>query len=270
MKIQFKSEYLIIFESALFRTTTTLIIGKEYFLLVDPNWLPLELDFIEQTIQTLGKRANKYLLFTHSDYDHIIGYGQFDDYKTIASQNFVDHPAPHTVVEQIEQFDDAYYIKRTYTIVYPSIDWPIAGAGQTLQLGADTYRFFQARGHNRDGLVSFNVTKGILIVGDYLSNIEFPYIYDSLKKYQNTLATLEELINDPAVQFLIPGHGDYTTNRQEMKDRIRESEAYLTDLEQSIVIGTAFDEASLLARYQFPRIMQRFHHNNIEVVKTYQ
>ena len=53
MKIQFRSDELIIFESALFRTTTSLIIGEQYILLIDPNWLPIELDFIENIIESL-------------------------------------------------------------------------------------------------------------------------------------------------------------------------------------------------------------------------
>lgn len=267
MKIQFKSKELIIFESALFRTTTSLIIGEQYILLVDPNWLPIELDFIAQTIQTIGKDKEKYLLFTHSDYDHIIGYGQFKHYKTIASSNFVHNTTQDTILKEIEKFDDAYYVSRNYKIEYPNIDKTIVGNGNKLQIGLDEYYFYQAQGHNQDGLISFNKTKEILIVGDYLSNIEFPYIYYSLAKYKETLSSLAELITNNSIQFLISGHGDFTSQKQEMKKRIEESSRYLNDLEQAILNKESFNTKLLYARYQFPIIMDKFHQNNIKLAK---
>ena len=268
MKIQFRSEELIVFESALFRTTTSLIIGEKYLLLIDPNWLPIELDFIEKTIQSLGKGFEKYLLFTHSDYDHIIGYGQFKTYKTIASKNFVDNDGKKAILKQIEKFDDEYYVTRNYKIEYPSIDISISGDNEKLQIGSDEYWFYQARGHNKDGIIIFNKTKKILITGDYLSNIEFPYIYDSLKKYKQTLSKFEKIITQQSIKILVTGHGDYTIEQKEMMNRIEESRNYIAALAHAVIEKTAFDETRLYTRYRFPIIMNEFHQNNIKLVKT--
>jgi len=97
MKIQYEDKSLIIFESELFRTTSTIVKGKDYILVVDPNWLPREVDFIKKKADKIGRGKKKYLLFTHSDYDHIIGYGKFKNYKTIASQNFVKNKKKNLV-----------------------------------------------------------------------------------------------------------------------------------------------------------------------------
>ncbi|MCP4443267.1 MAG: MBL fold metallo-hydrolase [Aureispira sp.] len=268
MKIQFKSEELIIFESSLYRTTTSLIIGEQYILLVDPNWLPIELDFIEETIQEVGKDKETYLLFTHSDYDHIIGYGQFKNYKTIASSNFVNNKNQASILQQIEKFDDEYYVSRSYDIEYPKIDMSFAGNNEKLQIGADSYCFYQAQGHNIDGLLTFNESKGILIVGDYLSNIEFPYIYDSLVRYKATLASLEQIINQYTIRILISGHGDFTTDKSEMLQRIQDSRKYIADLEGSILNQKEFDTTQLYTRYKFPIIMDAFHQGNIKLAKA--
>ena len=268
MKIQHQSPHLILFESALFRTTTSLIIGDDYLLLVDPNWLPIELDFIEKTIQSVNKNRQKYLLFTHSDYDHIIGYGPFKEYTTIASENFVNNEDKDDILSQIRKFDDEYYIKRSYEITYPEIEIVIAGDDQSLQLGSDEYRFFQARGHNKDGIITFNATQGILIAGDHLSNIEFPYIYDSIRRYAETLTQFERIIQQQAVSLLIPGHGDYTTDQDEMIHRLYESRKYLEGLTGSILEKKPFDEKALYERYDFPGIMGQFHQNNIALVKA--
>jgi glyoxylase-like metal-dependent hydrolase (beta-lactamase superfamily II) len=48
---------------------------------------------------------------------------------------------------------------------------------------------------------------GVLAVGDYLSAIEFPFVYVSTAAYRATLAALsEELRRDP-VALVAPGHG---------------------------------------------------------------
>lgn len=267
MTIQYQDTQLIIFESELFRTTTSLVIGKQYLLLVDPNWLPGEIDCIEEWIDKLGKGKEKYLLFTHSDYDHIIGYGRFKAYKTIASQAFTDNTQQASILDQIREFDDQYYIKRDYEITYPRIDQPIAGDGVRLNLHEDEYIFFQAPGHNPDGLITFNKTKNVLLLGDYLSNIEFPYLYDSYEAYQATLDKLERLISTEDVAFLISGHGDYTSDQQEMRKRISDARSYLSQLMESIQSETAFNFDELMKTYDFPGIMRKFHDGNVKLVK---
>ncbi len=267
MKIQYQSKELILFESALFRTTTSLIVGEDYVLLIDPNWLPIELDFIEETIELIGAGKEKYLLFTHSDYDHIIGYGQFKHYKTIASENFVNNSSKDAILKQIEDFDDGFYIKRKYKIEYPSIDQVISGEKESLMLGSEEYFFFQARGHNSDGLLIYNSTKGILIAGDYLSNIEFPYIYDSVHHYLDTLSTLEKIIHETKISQFISGHGDFTSDQGEMLIRIKEARLYIYELIESVKLNIVFNEKELLEKYDFPIIMKQFHLKNVELAE---
>jgi glyoxylase-like metal-dependent hydrolase (beta-lactamase superfamily II) len=263
MKIQYQSTHLIVFESALFRTTSTLVIGSDYILLVDPNWLPIELDFIEKTIEPLAKNKEKYLLFTHSDYDHIIGYGQFKQYQTIASENFVQHPSKEMVLQEIKEFDDAYYIQRTYPITYPKIDHVITKARQQLRLGSEWYTFFQARGHNRDGLMAYCQQQKLLVVGDYLCNVEFPYIYDSVNRYLDTLATLEMLLEEEDIALLVAGHGDATSDKSDMQGRITTARQYIDQLIASVTSDKIFKEKEWLERYNFPIIMKQFHLKNI-------
>lgn len=267
MKIQQQTSNTEIYESALFRTTSTLLHTEQYLLIVDPNWLPQEVEFLFGRAQTLAAGRKCYLLFTHSDYDHIIGYGRFKEFTTIASKNFTTHPTPNEVLDQIRDFDDQYYLRRNYPVEYPEINIVIEQDGQTLQLGGDDYEFYQARGHNRDGLLTFNRTRGILLVGDYLSNEEFPYVYDSLARYRETLNKLERLFHSGGVRLLVSGHGDHTTDPREMQTRLRESRDYLDRLEEHVRTGTPFDTEALYRRYDFPKIMGAFHQKNIELMR---
>ncbi len=266
MKIQYEDANLLIVESALYRTTSTVINAENYILLVDPNWLPLEIDFLDSWIKKVGTNKKKYLFFTHSDYDHIIGYGKFKDYKTIASKNFVNNQHPEKILDEIRKFDDEYYIKRSYPIEYPKIDIVIEKNEQHLNIGSDNYIFYQANGHNKDGVVAYNKSKQFLIAGDYLSNIEFPYIYESVSNYESTLKLLEQIINKDNIKILIPGHGDYTTERQEMLTRVDDSRTYISLLKGTLN-GNPFDVETLFRKYNFPQSMEGFHKDNINLLK---
>jgi len=269
MHYQLSTEHLVVFESALFRTTSTCIWTDDYVLIVDPNWLPAEVFHIHRFIEWRSKGKELYLLFTHSDYDHIIGYGAFPGFTTIASQRFVDNPDKARQLQQAIDWDDEYYIQRDYApLTYPAIDLPIAEEGQTMRIGQDDYVFYQAPGHNYDGLLTFNRSRGILVVGDYLSNVEFPYVYHSFAGYRATLATLKKLVASGEVNTLITGHGDYTTDRVEMERRITDSFDYLQQLETSVKTGEAFDFDGLMQRYSFPVIMRQFHDKNLALLRV--
>ncbi|PPK85689.1 glyoxylase-like metal-dependent hydrolase (beta-lactamase superfamily II) [Neolewinella xylanilytica] len=273
MKRQLDSPDLIIFESALFRTVTTLVVGTDYLLLVDPNWLPEEIERIRAAVdRRKGDRAC-YLLFTHSDYDHIIGYGRFPDFTVIASQALRNQPKREDILSEIHGFDDQYYIERDYPISYPTVDLVVDKRVWTTRLGQDTYAFYQAPGHNDDGLIALNQDRGLLIVGDYLCDVEFPYVYDSVARYRRTLDTLDELLHGEDIRLLISGHGDHTDSRQQMGRRLYDARHYLDALEAAVRGEAAFDLDALFRRYRFPRVMASFHEENrkkmIEYVEDY-
>ena len=267
MPVQLQSTHLTIHESQLFRTTSTIIHTDDYVLVVDPNWLPEEVDGLAALTAAYGVGKEKFLLFTHSDYDHIIGYGRFPGFTTIASQAFVDNPDQADQLAQAIAWDDEYYIARVYPLVYPAIDWPVSGDGTQMTIGNDNYVFYQAPGHNYDGLLTFNSSKGILVVGDYLSNIEFPYVYHSFADYRAALDKLDKLIGTGEIKVLITGHGDHTTDQAEMEKRIRDSREYLDELTTAIASGTAFNLDKWLNRYDFPLIMKKFHDKNVALLR---
>jgi hydroxyacylglutathione hydrolase len=269
MLTQFQNDDVLLLESDLFRTVTTIITGEDYVLLVDPNWLPREVEYIAGRVGELAQGKQLYLLFTHSDYDHIIGYERFPEATTIASAAFTTNPGPESILTQIRDFDDSYYLTRSYGISYPEIDIVVEGDGTIWQLGADEFIFLQSPGHNRDGLMTFLPAKGVLIVGDYLSNIEFPYVYHGVGEYRQTLNKLETLIESQQVKLLVTGHGDATSDIAEMRSRLADSRAYLDALETSVREKTPFDTAGLYARYGFPKVMGDFQAGNVKLMEGY-
>ncbi len=266
-KIQYKTPNLTVFESALFRTTATVIETEDLILLVDPNWLPSEIENLQQVIKQ--KQGNKplYLLFTHSDYDHIIGYRAFEHAQVIASRAFVDNKNKASILQQINDWDDENYIQRDYPIEYPTVDIIIQRDGQQVQIGATTLTFYLASGHNIDGIFTIVKPLGIWIAGDYLSNIEFPYIYHSSYEYEATLAKVQPILAKHVPKILVTGHGDVALTTQEILQRQTDAFAYINALRTSIQEDQPFDFSRLMENYDFPKIMKQFHDGNVALFK---
>jgi hydroxyacylglutathione hydrolase len=268
MKIQYESAHLVVFESSLYRTTTTLVLGSDYLLLVDPNWLPQEVDFIADYVASNRHKRQAYLLFTHSDYDHIIAYGRFSDFTVIASQAFVDNPKKVDILAEIRGFDDQYYIQRNYAIAYPLVDLPVAADGRAISLGrTGTLRIYQAPGHNTDGILAYSEDQQVLIVGDYLSNAEFPFIYHSIAAYRATLERIGAIVKEDVVHWLISGHGDLAAEQHEMGRRLEEAYRYLDQLAAFVQENQPFPLASWLQGYPWPESLRQAHGKNVELVR---
>lgn len=266
MNIQYKTPQVCVFESALFRTTSTVFTSDDLILVVDPTWLPHEIEAIRNHVYKIKKDQPVYLLFTHSDYDHIIGYQAFPGATVIASAAFVTNTEIEAILRQIRHFDDEYYITRAYPIVYPRVDIVVDKDEFELQIGNTRLIFWQSPGHNPDGLFTLIEPYGIWIAGDYLSNIEFPFIYHSSVEYETTLKKAEKILTTFRPQLLIPGHGDITTEMGEMHLRLTDSLVYIQKLRASIQGLKAFNTASLWKRYQFPGVMGRYHEDNIKLI----
>jgi glyoxylase-like metal-dependent hydrolase (beta-lactamase superfamily II) len=267
MKIQYQNSTTTIFESALYQTTSTVINLEKFILVVDPNWLPIEIKTIQLHVEKIRNSKPIYLLFTHSDYDHIIGYRAFPDAKVIASEAFQNNPEKEKITTQINNFDDENYILRNYPIEYPTVEIIVSGDFQKIEIEETEFIFCQAIGHNSDGIFTMIPSLGIFIAGDYLCEVEFPFIYVSGFLYLETLKKAMEIIEQFEPKILIAGHGLFSKNKKEMLDRVIEGEKYIHDLIFSIKNKMPFELASLLKKYHFPKNMIFAHEKNLEILK---
>ena len=266
MKIQYSDDHITVFESALYRTTSTLVAINDTLLIVDPNWLPDEIEFIKTFIEQHYNTHQQYLLFTHSDYDHIIGYGAFPNAKVIASDAFVQNNNKDIILNQITTFDNTYYIERTYPIAYPNVSHLIKHDGTTLSIGGFEMDFHLAPGHCADAIFIIIPGIGCWIAGDYLSNIEIPLIDDDFQSYQITLNKAAQIFEKYPVHKLITGHGDIAMTRREIQARINNDIQYL-NLLHTYQDGEINDEITnhILSYSQNPFMIQA-HKQNISNV----
>lgn len=265
--IQFKNANITVFESALFRTTSTLIETADLLLLVDPNWLPSEIENIELAVRLKAGDKPFFLLFTHSDYDHIIGYRAFPTAQVIASQAFVDNQNKSKILQQINDWDDENYIQRPYPIEYPSVDFVVKADGQQLKIGDTALSFYLAPGHNIDGMFTIVEPLGVWIAGDYLSNIEFPYIYHSASAYEDTMSKVATILSNHAIKMLVTGHGDMAFEKSEILKRKEDALKYIENLRFALQNKAPFDFDKLMEAYHFPKIMRQFHDGNVALMK---
>lgn len=265
--IQFENEYLTVFQSSLYQTTSTVVQTKDLILVVDPTWLPHEITEIREHVESIKGDRPIYLLFTHADFDHIIGYMAFPEAKTIGSIVMKEHPQKEYVLDQIAEFDSKYYVQRDYLIQFPDLDIAIKHDGESITIGETTLSFYKAPGHTPDGLFTVIGSLGLFIAGDYLSNVEFPYIYHSSLAYEETMNKVERILKQHAIRYLIPGHGQITNNTQEMKSRMGKSLSYIKELRDAIIKDDQHKLDAMVDEYPFPKSMKSFHEQNQSLIK---
>lgn len=232
--IQYQNQYMTVFQSSLYQTTSTVVQTRDLILVVDPTWLPHEISEIREYVMRIKGERPIYLLFTHADFDHIIGYKAFPEAMTIGSIEMENHPEKESVIEQIEEFDSRYYVQRSYPIHFPKLDIVIKQEGESISIGETQLTFYSAPGHTPDGLFTVIDSLGLLIAGDYLSNVEFPYIYHSSLAYEETMNKVEGILKNHSIRLLVPGHGQVTDVALEIKTRMERSLDYIHELRDAV------------------------------------
>ncbi|MFY4776679.1 MBL fold metallo-hydrolase [Metabacillus sp. RGM 3146] len=266
--IQFQTEIVTVFQSALYQTTSTVVRTNDLILIVDPTWLPNEVKEIQAYVQEIRDDLPLYLLFTHGDFDHIIAYKAFPDAKVIGSKGLAKHPEKEKKVEMILSFDQQNYIRREYPAEFPVIDIVAENDGQQHTVGSTTLHFYLAPGHSQDGLLTIVEPMGIWIAGDYLSDFELPFIYDSTKAYLDTLGKFRKLLEKYEVNLLIPGHGHATAIKEDAETRIEMAERYIHTLIEATANNDNEELNNLENQMAFPSsFTKECHQKNIEITR---
>ncbi|MDQ0900471.1 MULTISPECIES: MBL fold metallo-hydrolase [unclassified Paenibacillus] len=242
--ITYQNEHTTVFQSALYQTTSTVVLTKEMVFIVDPNWLPNEVDEIRNYVDSVKGDRDLYLLFTHGDFDHIIGYKAFPGAKTIGSYALSCHPKKDFKIALIQEFDRKHYINRNYPVEFPVLDIIISEDAEELRIGDTLLTFYKSPGHTPDGLFTVIEPLGIWITGDYLSDFELPFIYHSAQAYKETLNKASQILDQHSIELLVPGHGQVTINLAEMKRRLDMSSDHLERLIKAVI---AKDEHAIAA-----------------------
>lgn len=223
------------FEASLWSTTSLLVSARGESLVVDPAITSAEVARIDRRATELGAPI-RHLLITHGDWDHICGIGAFPEAAAVMGEGTAERVTSDGA-DSVERAARSYGIEVPGS---PRVDRTFR-RGSATEVGPVVVETFPLVGHTDDG-TGYRIRElGLLIVGDHLSPVEFPFAA-SPAAYRFTLAGLVELLREDTPETVIPGHGPPLESDAAL--RIAEADlAYLRSLHAAVVGAATREEA---------------------------
>ncbi len=196
----------LVVTSRMWQTTATAVRAGDEAILVDAPYFPDELEALPALLAQTGFEPRG-LLATHGDFDHLLGRLAFPGLALGVGDATAERLGrePGAAQRALRDHDDEHYVTRLQPLSLGQVQGlPVPGR---LDLGEAEIELHPAEGHTPDGLALFARSLGLLVVGDYLSDVEIPMISEggSLEAYRATLARLAPLVEE--AEIVVPGHG---------------------------------------------------------------
>lgn len=198
--------------------------------LIDPGPHPDEIEWAASYAAECGLTIG-HVLLTHSHWDHILGPERLPGAPVAAHAGFAATLAQNAegTLAAIARWERRFGYTRGGPFQPPHVDLPLAD-GARLAVGGLELLAVDIPGHAADQLALFEPQSGALWAADILSNLEIPFVSDSLAAYERTLVRLAAL----PIRALVPGHGLPTTDAVEIRARIDADQAYLDALRRAV------------------------------------
>ena len=214
--------------SRFWQTTCTLVRSGEEAFCIDSPVLPDELEILPAVAEQAAFRVVG-LLATHADWDHLLGRYAFPEAPLGVSESTALRlrNEPGDAQRELRDFDEEHYVERPGPLGLPGPQaLPVPGR---CDLGEQELELHVTEGHTADGMAVWVPWASVLVVGDYLSPVEIPWISDggSLSAYLATLDRLEPVVEQAA--HVVPGHGGAIDGTRAAA-LLREDRAYLEAL----------------------------------------
>ncbi len=248
------NEGAIVVTSLLWQVNAIALRAGDEAMLIDSPYFPDELELLPTVLEQSGFRPVA-LLATHGDYDHLLGRMAFPDLSLgVAESTMLRIRAePGGAQRALRAADAEQYVARAKPLsLGQTQSLPVPGR---LDLGDQEMELHHAGGHTADGMIVFAPWMGVLVVGDYLSDVEIPMISagGSVAEYRSTLSALTELV--ALADVVVPGHG-VPSDRERACVLLEEDTVYLDALERG-------DERVKLPRGRDSVEQRRIHSENL-------
>jgi glyoxylase-like metal-dependent hydrolase (beta-lactamase superfamily II) len=222
---------VLVVTSRMWQTNATAVRAGGEAMLIDSPYFPDELEALPALLSQAGFGPAA-LVATHADFDHVLGRLAFPELALGLPDTSFERlqASPGEPQRELRDFDAQHYVTRERPLSLGSLQrLPLPGK---LELGDRAeLELHPAEGHTADGMAVFARFAGVLVCGDYLSDVEIPCISPggSLAGYRATLERLAPLVE--AADSVIPGHGA-VQSRSEAQRIMEEDFAYLDVLER--------------------------------------
>lgn len=257
-------------QSRFFFTNAGIFVSGERAGLVDPNMTPGEMGRIRRFLDENGLSA-EWIVLTHYHWDHILGPELFPEATVIGHRLL---PAQLTgksggeTATAIARWERENGIGRAHPFVFPALH-RLVDPPQLLTLGDLRLDLIHTPGHSPDQIAIYEPSTAMLWASDILSDVEIPFVSDSLARFEDTLRQLARL----EIRVLVPGHGFPSSDPAAIRARIAEDRSYLAELrariERSIAAGESINEAVIRCADMVYRNRDENeipHHRNVESV----
>jgi hydroxyacylglutathione hydrolase len=215
------------FESALWQTSSLLLVAEDEAVAIDPCISADEVARIVDRAAALGARVT-HVLATHADWDHVCGIAAFPDAISTMGEATAEIVAGGETREVISARAAAYGVTVTGE---PRVD-RVLRVGTAHEVGPFVVETIALRGHTADGTAYRVRELDLLVVGDHLSAAEFPFA-SSTSEYRTTLASLVDLLETDPPAHVVPGHGPALTATEALATA-RADLAYLRALRDAV------------------------------------
>ncbi len=167
--LQELAEGLWVSQTPLWQTNALLARSGSDALLCDPCYTPDEIEHL--VARAREGQGPIHLLLTHGDFDHTCGIGFVPEAVVVAGASTAARIASGTAEEELVAAGAEW-----------GVTWPdglrvdrVVEAG-AFECGAFRVEAIEATGHTTDGLAFVLVDQGVLLPGDYLSEMTYPFI----------------------------------------------------------------------------------------------
>jgi glyoxylase-like metal-dependent hydrolase (beta-lactamase superfamily II) len=200
----------LVVTSGFWQTNAVAIRAGGETVLIDSPYLPEELESLPGLLAGAGFEPDG-LLATHADFDHLLGRLAFPGLTLGVGESSAERMRrePGAAQRHLRHYDEKFYVVRPAPLALGQVQpLPVPGridlgSGE----GAIELELHPAEGHTADGSAILARSLGVLVLGDYLSAVEIPWISSggTLDDYLATLARLAPLLE--AAETIVPGHG---------------------------------------------------------------
>ncbi len=191
------------YQTPLWQTNAVLAVAGGEALLCDPSWEPAEIEAIRADAMRLASGGPVRILITHADYDHVCGIGSFPEAEIVAGEETASKIAEGAAGADLGAASSEWGLSWIGDL---RVD-RVASAGKTIELGAFRVEAHEARGHVADGRAWVLVDQGILLPGDYVSAMTYPFVIGSVADAHATVQRLIAAIDEHDLRWVVPGHG---------------------------------------------------------------